>query len=1397
MKKIFRMVFVSVLAGAALLYTGCTKDYSEDISNLESKVAANEGSIASLQSQVAALETAKNDLQKAVDAANQEIASLKTALAAVQKTAGDNADAISKLQKSISDLETTVATCTSKIAAIETELAKKADKTYVDTELAKKADKSWVEENYATAAALSKVASDLAGAVLTINNRLDTIDAEIEAAKQDGAWAKAAIDKAVADITTIFGKIEAIETALKNIYNKQEVDAIVERLDADIAKKLDIESYKKDTAVVNANFRAIENGLAAVLNAAAGEDEEAVKVTTENLEEAIVAAFNTKVDKTTFEAWMNLIQLQFAIAEIDIEALISRIQSVVYVPEYNDSKITVKYHTIGNPAAGASFNTDGIESEEAFTDAFEAAYLGSRVTMDGWNTFARTTAVDNPVIVEQATVTYQVDGVDAETTVSRLVEVWKTTPEVLTFDLAEVLVRADDEEEVEVKPEFAILDVKADGDKLVIDAVAKNFAYEFFTRNPRSGDQSYSVALRIAEPMTLVVDEEEEDVTGAGNNFIMSTYENCVASRGSNIEPVVINADDVDVTGALDTLLEVEFTDKAIHSIFENTSLKFKYEDEVYSKDEMFEEFGMTMPAIYQGVRAVQNPQRSLDPTKVEADYMNAVDSVVVGDVAGVTTYLKTINPDGVFTVLDVYLLYFVGPSYPYSWSDRNYYRNHESFRGGVYTRARVRVTPHKEAVSVTVKGHKEDVADFVWDYAQDAAVDSALFVQDSLTKKYTREFEVDYAAAAAQLAPVEHGGLTIADFSHKDPAALLITRTVDGKVDTVYRNWTAIDPDVADVPFTNTNVIKMDNTITDGKLISTLSGFYFDAACYDFKAVYQFPAERPNTEVEVNFNFTLQDRGREPIVITLPDFVADLYRPESAQEIEVAGVAKDFFSVSNPTIAPVFSTNGLKTDAEVADAFGKKEIAGQNFKQGGTAKYQVRENVLAKWADKTFEDADAQYVTNVDAYKPADKDSVLVFTTNYVADFLQEQGKVIGASTAYQNVITLWYGQKVTVNKKVTFDVDGTYDFQRIPEYVGKNDAGYYSNVQPRWTKDLPIASENVEVPVTADSKVGGFYVNEVLLNQHFRVVENKKDAAVVATEVSGENAGEFTDDYAEILDRDFFVVVADTLATKAFDPRADKDGNFVVTKVDGQTEITENFMTGIFAEYPIPYFGVVVHNFGETKNHLAFYSKSAKEQVYGALYLVYPSGNKLQQTTSFDRAIEVAANDPARVGEVYDNYVINQYDPIGSAEFDNTPIRINVNNSTIASAGIKQFLTMTDKRGRALVDEEGNWVVGNAYPAGNRLNNGFAQGKSVDQIFHLVVKYTWEFDTEKISPETIGRFSFDDVNGVVSYNNSLQTGLLEEVPVKLTMSIEYPWGTRTAEEFTKTVTFYSQDNF
>ena len=54
MKKIFRMALVCALAGATLLYTGCTKDYSDDINDLEKRVSDLETSIAKIQEQIGA-----------------------------------------------------------------------------------------------------------------------------------------------------------------------------------------------------------------------------------------------------------------------------------------------------------------------------------------------------------------------------------------------------------------------------------------------------------------------------------------------------------------------------------------------------------------------------------------------------------------------------------------------------------------------------------------------------------------------------------------------------------------------------------------------------------------------------------------------------------------------------------------------------------------------------------------------------------------------------------------------------------------------------------------------------------------------------------------------------------------------------------------------------------------------------------------------------------------------------------------------------------------------------------------------------------------------------------------------------------------------------------------------
>ena len=100
MKKNFRMALVFALAGATLMYTGCTKDYDEDINALEQKVNALEtdlsqkvsdlqGQVANLKSSISALEAADAALQKSVDANKADIKTLQDKVAAIEKAIAD------------------------------------------------------------------------------------------------------------------------------------------------------------------------------------------------------------------------------------------------------------------------------------------------------------------------------------------------------------------------------------------------------------------------------------------------------------------------------------------------------------------------------------------------------------------------------------------------------------------------------------------------------------------------------------------------------------------------------------------------------------------------------------------------------------------------------------------------------------------------------------------------------------------------------------------------------------------------------------------------------------------------------------------------------------------------------------------------------------------------------------------------------------------------------------------------------------------------------------------------------------------------------------------------------------------------------------------------------------
>lgn len=99
-----RFAMVLALAGSALLYSGCTKDYQKDIDDLNSGVTTLQGTVQKLQEQVSALEALKSQL-----------ASLQGDVASLQK----NADAIKKNAEAIAELQAAIDKNTEAIAKLQ------------------------------------------------------------------------------------------------------------------------------------------------------------------------------------------------------------------------------------------------------------------------------------------------------------------------------------------------------------------------------------------------------------------------------------------------------------------------------------------------------------------------------------------------------------------------------------------------------------------------------------------------------------------------------------------------------------------------------------------------------------------------------------------------------------------------------------------------------------------------------------------------------------------------------------------------------------------------------------------------------------------------------------------------------------------------------------------------------------------------------------------------------------------------------------------------------------------------------------------------------------------------------------------------------------------------------
>ena len=516
MKSFFTKLGKMLLCGVAVAVVGCT-DYDTDIQNvnervdaveadleqaladLGSKVQANAAAIsaleATLNSKIA--EEVKNlnaaidkkadqvTVNQQFDALNATLAEAKTALEAAIKT---NADAIEGAVARITALETAgkalqeaVAKNAEDITALQTELAAQVEALYAYVDTA-------VEEIYGAIQVVQEFASAINTLLKEEVARLDIEDAaiweKIETIEEvctnlDNLIKLEAQERKDAD-DLIYQEIETLRASISSVYTTldEKIDTEVAELNNTIAQLTQtvatVYTYVTELeAALNAHVAAF-NAYKEANDARVAEAEAAIKAlqgeidlvnkAIETVNQTISAVLASHADdiaalradlqaaveglnatiETTQEALTVVIRNLEGLSA-DVEALLARVQSLVYVPEYSDHKATIDF-----------------------------------AILTGDMPFSLPT-----IIAKASDLKYLVKAEDAAAVAAAIA----ANPSCLDFVVETVETRATEA----AKPALKVVGVKADGEHIIVSAVAKNFAREFFEAEEAEG--IYSAAL--------------------------------------------------------------------------------------------------------------------------------------------------------------------------------------------------------------------------------------------------------------------------------------------------------------------------------------------------------------------------------------------------------------------------------------------------------------------------------------------------------------------------------------------------------------------------------------------------------------------------------------------------------------------------------------------------------------------------------------------------------------------------------------------------------------------------------------------------------------------------------------------------------------------------------------
>ena len=390
---------ILILAVVAMLLPSCKK-INEALDSLDGRLdKLEQETIPSIDEQIYAINTTLGNLdamdkelkgyidgltataanlQEQINATNTKIEEVKTALQGEIETA--KANVIAQLEAAKEELENELATINATIATLQAKDAELDSKianlqTYVDTELGKTTD--WVNATFATLeqynALVSEIATikeqikainqsiadletrlttkineDIATAVSTLNADIQQKVKEITEAYT--AAVKTAKEEITAAYTTaINNAINALDASLKawvgealsNYYTIAEVEAKITALqtaiaEGDAALQEELKSLKSQ----------LETTAAEITAAYKKAIEEAISTNNGVIDTKIaneIASVNQRINNevATINAKIAEIESRLDNVEAKIAELLARIQSVSYIPTYDDGKATV------------------------------------------------------------------------------------------------------------------------------------------------------------------------------------------------------------------------------------------------------------------------------------------------------------------------------------------------------------------------------------------------------------------------------------------------------------------------------------------------------------------------------------------------------------------------------------------------------------------------------------------------------------------------------------------------------------------------------------------------------------------------------------------------------------------------------------------------------------------------------------------------------------------------------------------------------------------------------------------------------------------------------------------------------------------------------------------------